>query len=218
MLYLSSSKYTMSNYPGTAIVLIFQVPNHILNTEPGPSSKNSILFRGVSLGICNKGFLQNRVVGPVSNPSTCMTRVFLFVWLLPHKDLSSKGGPTNSYATAGIALEIVWTRKPHRWDKARIPSGVRDALLFHHNLWFIQNLICVKKKYTISMIIKYIYYLFSAEPSKPIHMHVFLTKKERKKLRRQNRRETWKEEQEKIRLGLEPPPEPKVSAIFYHTQ
>lgn len=41
-------------------------------------------------------------------------------------------------------------------------------------------------------------------------MPVFLTKKERKKLRRQNRREAWKEEQEKIRLGLEPPPEPKV--------
>ncbi|XP_011633950.1 U4/U6 small nuclear ribonucleoprotein Prp3 [Pogonomyrmex barbatus] len=45
---------------------------------------------------------------------------------------------------------------------------------------------------------------------KPIYMPVFLTKKERKKLRRQNRRETWKEEQEKIRLGLEPPPEPKL--------
>lgn len=41
-------------------------------------------------------------------------------------------------------------------------------------------------------------------------MPVFLTKKERKKLRRQNRREAWKEEQEKIRLGLEPPPEPKL--------
>lgn len=51
-------------------------------------------------------------------------------------------------------------------------------------------------------------------------MQVFLTKKERKKLRRQNRREAWKEEQEKIRLGLEPPPEPKVrivmkSVIYY---
>lgn len=41
-------------------------------------------------------------------------------------------------------------------------------------------------------------------------MPVFLTKKERKKLRRQNRREMWKEEQEKIRLGLEAPPEPKL--------
>lgn len=40
-------------------------------------------------------------------------------------------------------------------------------------------------------------------------MPVFLTKKERKKLRRQNRREAFKE-QEKIRLGLEPSPEPKL--------
>ncbi|KAG5324296.1 PRPF3 protein, partial [Pseudoatta argentina] len=48
------------------------------------------------------------------------------------------------------------------------------------------------------------------DPLKPIYMPVFLTKKERKKLRRQNRRETWKEEQEKIRLGLEAPPEPKL--------
>ncbi|KPM11947.1 U4/U6 small nuclear ribonucleoprotein Prp3-like protein [Sarcoptes scabiei] len=39
---------------------------------------------------------------------------------------------------------------------------------------------------------------------------LFLTKKEKKKLRRQNRREAWKEKQEKIRLGLEPPPEPKI--------
>ncbi|XP_025416653.1 U4/U6 small nuclear ribonucleoprotein Prp3 [Sipha flava] len=48
------------------------------------------------------------------------------------------------------------------------------------------------------------------DPLKPLFMPVFLTKKERKKLRRQNRRETWKEEQEKIRLGLEPPAEPKL--------
>ncbi|RZF45074.1 hypothetical protein LSTR_LSTR002035 [Laodelphax striatellus] len=50
----------------------------------------------------------------------------------------------------------------------------------------------------------------AAEAAKPTYMPVFLTKKERKKLRRQNRREAWKEEQEKIRLGLEPPPEPKL--------
>ena len=49
-----------------------------------------------------------------------------------------------------------------------------------------------------------------SEPFKPIPMPVFLTKKEKKKLRRQNRRELWKEKQEKIRLGLEPAPEPKV--------
>lgn len=49
-----------------------------------------------------------------------------------------------------------------------------------------------------------------AEPTKAIPLPVFLTKKEKKKLRRQNRREAWKEMQEKIRLGLEPAPEPKV--------
>jgi U4/U6 small nuclear ribonucleoprotein PRP3 len=38
---------------------------------------------------------------------------------------------------------------------------------------------------------------------------VMLTAKERKKMRRQNRSEALKEEQEKIRLGLIPPPEPK---------
>ncbi|XP_022908183.1 U4/U6 small nuclear ribonucleoprotein Prp3 [Onthophagus taurus] len=48
------------------------------------------------------------------------------------------------------------------------------------------------------------------DPLRPVYMPVFLTKKERKKLRRQNRREMWKEEQEKIRLGLEAPPEPKL--------
>ncbi|GBP64164.1 hypothetical protein EVAR_35553_1 [Eumeta japonica] len=45
---------------------------------------------------------------------------------------------------------------------------------------------------------------------KPAYLPVFLTKKERKKLRRQSRREAWKEEQEKVRLGLEAPPEPKL--------
>ena len=49
-----------------------------------------------------------------------------------------------------------------------------------------------------------------AEPVKPIPLPVFLTKREKKKLRRQNRREAWKEKQEKIRLGLDAPPEPKV--------
>ena len=39
---------------------------------------------------------------------------------------------------------------------------------------------------------------------------VMLTAKERKKMRRQNRSEALKEEQEKVRLGLALPPEPKV--------
>lgn len=52
---------------------------------------------------------------------------------------------------------------------------------------------------------------FADEPMRQVYLPIFLTKKERKKLRRQNRREAWKEEQEKIRLGLIPPPEPKLN-------
>ncbi|CAF1057656.1 unnamed protein product [Didymodactylos carnosus] len=49
-----------------------------------------------------------------------------------------------------------------------------------------------------------------SEPLKPILLPVLLTKREQKKLRRQNRSEVLKEQQEKIRLGLILPPEPKV--------
>ena len=43
----------------------------------------------------------------------------------------------------------------------------------------------------------------------PVTLGVYLTRKEQKKLRRQTRREAQKELQEKVRLGLMPPPEPK---------
>jgi len=41
-------------------------------------------------------------------------------------------------------------------------------------------------------------------------LKTYLTKKERKKIRRMNRKEALKDDQEKQRLGLAPPPEPKV--------
>lgn len=44
----------------------------------------------------------------------------------------------------------------------------------------------------------------------PVTLGVYLTKKEQKKLQRQTRREAQKELLEKVRLGLMPPPEPKV--------
>ncbi|XP_076447433.1 U4/U6 small nuclear ribonucleoprotein Prp3-like [Babylonia areolata] len=49
-----------------------------------------------------------------------------------------------------------------------------------------------------------------ADQTQSISIPVYLTKKERKKLRRQSRQEAEKELQEKIRLGLAPQPEPKV--------
>ncbi|KAK3799881.1 hypothetical protein RRG08_051512 [Elysia crispata] len=52
------------------------------------------------------------------------------------------------------------------------------------------------------------------EQKEDISVPVYLTKKERKKLRRQNRREAEKEIQEKIRLGLAPPLEPKDRRVW----
>jgi len=37
--------------------------------------------------------------------------VSLFVWALPF-DLSGMGGPTSSYATAGIALQVTESHEP----------------------------------------------------------------------------------------------------------
>jgi len=48
------------------------------------------------------------------------------------------------------------------------------------------------------------------ESTAAVEVQVFLTKKEMKKMRRQKRREAWKEKQDKIRLGLVQPDEAKV--------
>ena len=45
-----------------------------------------------------------------------------FVWVITF-NLSSKGGPTSSYVTAGIDIQIIWPHKPHHYDKAEIPVG-----------------------------------------------------------------------------------------------
>lgn len=70
-----------------------------------------------------------------------------------------------------------------------------------------------KADYTYSIGTCYIVYnclfLFPVDTDKPVTLGVYLTKKEQKKLRRQTRREGQKEVQEKVRLGLMPPPEPK---------
>jgi hypothetical protein len=50
-----------------------------------------------------------------------MTRIFLFVWLLP-LDLSGMGDPTSSYTTAGIALSASAALKPHYHSKVETPS------------------------------------------------------------------------------------------------
>uniref|UniRef100_A0A8D8M182 U4/U6 small nuclear ribonucleoprotein Prp3 n=1 Tax=Cacopsylla melanoneura TaxID=428564 RepID=A0A8D8M182_9HEMI len=83
-----------------------------------------------------------------------------------------------------------------------------DMVIMNQESYDVENNV---KKSTITNLVEHpIQIKPTCDMAKPVYMPVFLTDKERKKLRRQNRREAWKEEQEKIRLGLEPPPEPKL--------
>jgi U4/U6 small nuclear ribonucleoprotein PRP3 len=50
----------------------------------------------------------------------------------------------------------------------------------------------------------------SSDPPAPVALPLMLTKHERQRLRRQRRAERLKEVQDQVRLGLLPPPEPKV--------
>jgi hypothetical protein len=65
---------------------------------------------------------------PHAQPPTWRARVSLFVWIITF-DLSGMGDPTSSYATAGIALRIIWPRKLHHYVKAGIPTGGNIWLL-----------------------------------------------------------------------------------------
>jgi hypothetical protein len=69
-------------------------------------------------------FLQDWVVNPMPNPQppTWRTRVSLLVWNIT-LDLSGLGDPASSYATTGIALEIIGECKPHLHDKVETPPG-----------------------------------------------------------------------------------------------
>jgi hypothetical protein len=53
-------------------------------------------------------------LSPNPQPPTWRTRVSLLVWIIPFV-LSGKGGPTSSYAAAGIALRVIWPYKPHHY-------------------------------------------------------------------------------------------------------
>jgi hypothetical protein len=51
-------------------------------------------------------FFKVRGRQPLAQPPTWRSRVCLLVWIIPF-DLSGMGGPTGSYATAGIALRVI---------------------------------------------------------------------------------------------------------------
>lgn len=87
------------------------------------------------------------------------------------------------------------------WDSFILPSNIeltQETKFEDYELFGVTNL--VEHPAQISP---------PVDTDKPVTLGVYLTKKEQKKLRRQTRREGQKEVQEKVRLGLMPPPEPK---------
>ena len=81
-----------------------------------------------------------------------------------------------------------------------------DALILNEQEYDIKHL----RDEQFNNLVEHPIQLKPLEPKGPVHVPVFLTKKEQKKLRRQNRREAWKEKQDKIRIGLLPPDQAKV--------
>jgi hypothetical protein len=72
--------------------------------------------------------------------------VSLFVWLLP-LDLSGMGGPTSSYATAGIALRVTGALKTHYYDKVETPSVGYHYFNYYNYLNDINYFVCLSCVY-----------------------------------------------------------------------
>lgn len=94
------------------------------------------------------------------------------------------------------------------------PKAVSESRSIPDLEWWDEYLIpqegSEEKYHGITNLIEHPTQMDAPGKKKAVVLDLFLTKKERKKLRRLNRRETQKDEQEKIRLGLVPAPEPKV--------
>jgi hypothetical protein len=71
---------------------------------------------------------------PNAQQPTWRTRVSFLVRNLT-LDLSGLGDSASSYATAGIALEIIGARKPHRHDKAETPPGGLELIRLLGKMW-----------------------------------------------------------------------------------
>ncbi|XP_075240333.1 U4/U6 small nuclear ribonucleoprotein Prp3-like isoform X2 [Convolutriloba macropyga] len=102
----------------------------------------------------------------------------------------------------GVLPQVEW------WDGVLLPNNTYDDCRRQGS---VNKQGKVEKYNTITHLVEHPTQVKSPDEEteiKPLKLH--LTKKEQKKFRRQRRREEEKERTEKIRLGLLPPPEPKV--------
>jgi len=62
------------------------------------------------------------VYQPSAQTPICWASSALFVWYLPF-DLSAMGGLTSSYATIGIAFQVIGTHRPPHHEKVGHHQG-----------------------------------------------------------------------------------------------
>jgi hypothetical protein len=96
-------------------------------------------------------------LGSSAQPPTWRTRVSLLVWRLP-RNLSGMGGPTSSYAAAGIALEFIGTHKhPHPATKCfRQGGNTIEVALQCYNRMYLAGLWAAK----LTVVTPKLYFLF----------------------------------------------------------
>jgi hypothetical protein len=70
--------------------------------------------------------LQGGVVSPTPNPQLGGPGYPFLSGSSITFDMSGMGAPASSYATAGIALRILWPRKPRHYVKVGIPSPIKQ--------------------------------------------------------------------------------------------
>ena len=74
------------------------------------------------------------VASHTPNPLLRRAGVSLLVWIITF-DLSGMGDPISSYATAGIALRIIWPLKPSHCFKVETPSGGKYYYYYYYYVW-----------------------------------------------------------------------------------
>ena len=90
-----------------------------------PPSYSQIVFCLLVLSEPSLRFSQRQLIYGVRSawrptPNLEDQGISLLVWVITF-DLFDTGGPTSSYATAGIAVRILWPHKPHHYVKVKIP-------------------------------------------------------------------------------------------------
>ncbi|KAJ9589018.1 hypothetical protein L9F63_017713 [Diploptera punctata] len=100
--------------------------------------------------------------------------------------------------TSATKLALIAPKAEHREEEIPDVEWWDSVILTEENYAMENGKINLKEPAITNLVEHPIQMRPPTEPLKPVYMPVFLTKKERKKLRRQNRREAWKEEQERL--------------------